>query len=50
MAGNCVLRLTTHTNLITSVCFSPDGLRLASCSYDTTVCVWNVRAVYPAAI
>src|SRR5262245_62148243 len=32
-----------HTDPVTSVCFSPDGTRLASGSRDETVRVWNAR-------
>jgi WD40 repeat protein len=33
--------LVKHTGGVESVCFSPDGKRLASGSYDGTVIVWN---------
>jgi hypothetical protein len=32
-----------HTNRVTSVCFSPDGQRIASGSYDWTVKVWDAH-------
>jgi WD40 repeat protein len=34
-----------HAGLVTALAFSPDGARLASGSFDTTVLVWDVSAV-----
>jgi WD40 repeat protein len=34
--------LTGHTNLVTATEFTPDGSRLASGSWDTTIKIWNV--------
>jgi WD40 repeat protein/serine/threonine protein kinase len=39
--GQVVFTLKGHTRGVTSVCFSPDGLRLASASEDQTLIVWN---------
>jgi WD40 repeat protein len=32
---------TGHSNVVTSVCFSRDGTRIVSGSYDKTVRIWN---------
>jgi serine/threonine protein kinase len=39
----CRLNLIGHTAEVTSVCFSPDGNRLASSSVDHTTKVWDAR-------
>jgi WD40 repeat protein len=35
--------LNGHTDEVTAICFSPDGTRLASCSYDITVGHWDAH-------
>jgi WD40 repeat protein len=40
--GQELLTLKGHTDLLRSVCFSPDGKRLASASKDQTVKVWSL--------
>ncbi len=39
-----LMTLYGHLNLIWGIAFSPDGKRLVSGSYDTTVRVWNLDA------
>jgi WD40 repeat protein/tetratricopeptide (TPR) repeat protein/tRNA A-37 threonylcarbamoyl transferase component Bud32 len=42
--GREVLTLRGHTSFVTSVCFNPDGTRLASACYvDGTVKVWDAQ-------
>jgi WD40 repeat protein len=40
--GRELLTLKGHTGILRSVCFSPDGKRLASASSDQTVKVWSL--------
>lgn len=35
--------LKGHTNEVNSVCFSPDGLTLATGSDDNTIMLWDVK-------
>jgi WD40 repeat protein len=41
--GQQLLTLQGHKGFVTSVCFSPDGQRLATGSTDNTAKVWDVR-------
>ncbi|MDG3005123.1 family 16 glycoside hydrolase [Paludisphaera mucosa] len=38
-------RLDGHAMRVTSVAFSPDGRRLASCSFDKTLKIWDVETL-----
>ncbi|CCO33399.1 Vegetative incompatibility protein HET-E-1 [Rhizoctonia solani AG-1 IB] len=42
-----VVRLSGHSSSVSSVVFSPNGLHLASGSYDKTVRVWKIRTGRP---
>jgi WD40 repeat protein len=42
--GTEVRKLIGHTQGIRSVCFSPDGTRLLSASYDSTLRIWDVES------
>ena len=41
--GQRLHQLSGHTELVTSLAFSPDGKILVSGSYDRTIRLWNVR-------
>lgn len=43
---NEVLKITSHTNCVTSVCFSPNGVFLATGSYDFNVHVYSMNEDY----
>ena len=46
-SGQETLTLKGHTDGVRSVCFSPDGIRLASGSLDGTVKLWDARPWTP---
>ena len=41
-------KTNAHSNIITSVAFSPDGTKIVSGSYDTTIKVWDFGAPEPS--
>ena len=46
---NCVAeKRGAHSREITSVAFSPDGTKIVSGSYDTTIKVWDSGAPEPS--
>ncbi len=36
------MTLTGHTNMVTGLAFSADGLRLATASWDSTANIWDL--------
>ena len=44
--GTIVQRMACHANLVVGVAFSPDGLSLATCSWDKLIKVWDVPSSY----
>lgn len=49
-AGLPLTVLTGHSDLVTSVTFSPDGTRLATASHDRTARIWDTATVTTLAI
>ena len=43
----CTASMPGHSESVLSVCFSPDGRRLASGSGDTTVRLWDLSTQLP---
>ena len=41
-------KVNAHSNVITSVVFSPDGTKIVSGSYDQTIKVWDSGALQPS--
>ena len=39
-----------HTDVITSVCFSPNGQQMATASKDTTVVIWDIETGTPISV
>ena len=39
--GACLKTLEGHTDEVYSVAYSPDGTKIISCSYDTTIKIWG---------
>ena len=39
--GELVKELNGHSDIVVSVCFSPDGKLLASCSWDKSIVISN---------
>ena len=42
VSQKCVLKLEGHTEVVSSIAYSPDEQRLATASFDKTVKVWDV--------
>ena len=39
----CLSTVTGHSDAVRGVCFSPDGSKIASCSVDKTIRMWNAQ-------
>ena len=45
--GQEMARFSGHTAFVSSIAFSPDGTKLASSGYDTSIVLWDVEARQP---
>mmetsp|Transcript_21955 Transcript_21955/g.60109 ORF Transcript_21955/g.60109 Transcript_21955/m.60109 type:complete len:243 (+) Transcript_21955:95-823(+) len=45
--ANCVHSITTHTDYVKALAYSPDRCFVASCGLDKEVCIWDFEASTP---